>query len=212
VKTFIKHKILIERCAKELTDLKELLTQKPELSEREDILPFFRERSHLSSFISSYVPNISNPDRLAFEYDLFGDFTCDLVVGDSTSHNFLFVEFEDAKEHSVFTETAKYTPEWSSRIEHGFSQIIDWFWKLEDQEKSDDYEHRFGAKHATMHGLVVVGRDDSLGPREVARLKWRQDRVVVHSKKVSVVTFDELERDLRQRLSRYSQSVKIDID
>jgi Domain of unknown function (DUF4263) len=210
VKTFDKHEFSIEKCAMELADLKNLLVRR-ELGEREDILPFFRKRIHLSLFLSSYAQNL-NPDLLAFEYDLFGDFTCDLVVGDSTSHNFLFVEFEDAKKHSVFTETGKYTPEWSSRIEHGFSQVIDWFWKLEDQEKSDDYEHRFGSRHATTHGLVVVGRDDGMAPREVARLKWRQDRVVVHSKKISVVIFDGLERDLRYRLSLYSQSAKIDID
>ena len=33
-------------------------------------------------------------DLLAWEYDLFGDFSCDLVVGDSVRKAFNFIEFE----------------------------------------------------------------------------------------------------------------------
>jgi len=206
MKTFASHSFSIEECRAELDAFDNLLASKTELSERDDILPFFRKNTQLASFISSYVPDIANPDRIATEYDIFGDFACDLAVGDSTSKSFLLVEFEDAKPNSLFvTAGAKTTPEWSSRLEHGLSQVLDWFWKIGDMEKSDDYENRFGARHVSFHGLVVVGRDQPLQPRERIRLKWRQDHTVVHSKKVSVVTFDQLSRDLRYRLSRYPQ-------
>jgi hypothetical protein len=206
MKTFASHSFSIDECRAELDAFDSLLNSKIELNERDDILPFFRKNTQLASFISSYVPDIANPDRIATEYDIFGDFACDLAIGDSTSKSFLLIEFEDAKPNSLFvTAGAKTTPEWSPRLEHGLSQVLDWFWKLGDMEKSDDYENRFGARHVSFHGLVVVGRDQPLLPRERIRLKWRQDHTVVHSKKVSVVTFDQLSRDLRYRLSRYPQ-------
>jgi len=185
MKTFASHTFSIEGCRAELDAFDHLLRSKTELSEREDILPLFRKNRQLASFISSYVPDIANPDRLATEYDIFGDFACDLAVGDSTSKSFLLIEFEDAKPNSLFVSAgAKATPEWSPRLEHGLSQVLDWFWKLGDMEKSDDYENRFGARHVSFHGLVIVGRDQPLQPREKIRLKWRQDHTVVHSKKV----------------------------
>jgi hypothetical protein len=71
-------------------------------------------------------------------------------------------------------------------------RVLGCFWKLGDMEMSDDYENRFGARHVTFHGLVVVGRDQLPQPREKTRLSWRQDHIKVHSKKASVVTFDQL--------------------
>ncbi|HCA97100.1 MAG TPA: hypothetical protein DEP38_21515, partial [Cyanobacteria bacterium UBA9226] len=64
------------------------------------ISPFFRERHHLSAFIGSYHTNINRFDRLAFEYDIFGDFTEDIVVGDFVGKAYCFVEFEDAASNS----------------------------------------------------------------------------------------------------------------
>ncbi|SPP92647.1 Shedu anti-phage system protein SduA domain-containing protein [Bradyrhizobium vignae] len=206
MKTFASHTFSFDDCAVQLDTFDGLLRSKVELSERDDILPFFKKNTQLASFISTYVPDIANPDRIAIEYDIFGDFACDLAIGDSTSKSYLLVEFEDAKPNSLFiTAGKKATPEWAPRLEHGLSQVLDWFWKLGDMEKSDDYENRFGARHVSFNGLVVVGRDQQLEAREKIRLKWRQDHTVVHSKKVSVVTFDQLARDLRYRLSRYSQ-------
>lgn len=211
MKEFIHHSLSIQECVKELEKFEALLASKVELKERDEILPFFKENRHLAAFLGTYIPDIANPDRVANEYDIFGDFACDLAVGDSKSETFLLVEFEDAKPESLFIKNgAKATPEWAPRLEHGFSQVLDWFWKLSDMEKSDDYENRFGARHVAIHGLVVVGREQSLQSREKARLKWRQDHTIVHSKKVSVITFDQLARDLKYRLSRYPEAAKVD--
>jgi hypothetical protein len=108
------------------------------------------------------------------------------------------------------SKPGKTTPEFSPRLEHGFSQVVDWFWKLSANEKSDEYEHRFGARRATIHGLVVVGREQNLEPREDARLRWRQEHTMVDSKKVSVISFDQLVKDLRFRLTRYREAAIID--
>jgi hypothetical protein len=102
----------------------------------------------------------------------------------------------------------KATPEWAPRVEHGFSQVVDWFWKLSDLEKTDDFEYKFGARHVTFHGMVIVGRDPALATREQNRLRWRQDQTFVDSHKVSIITFDQLARDLGYRLTIYPVAAK----
>ncbi|MGO9260122.1 MAG: Shedu immune nuclease family protein [Bryobacteraceae bacterium] len=210
MKRFGTHVLSVKECAAELQKLDLLLRSSPTLKEREHILPFFKANKNLSAFIGSYIPDIVRFDRIAPEFDLFGDFACDLAVGDSVSNHYLFIEFEDARPESLFvSKPGKASPEFSPRLEHGFSQVVDWFWKLSDNEKSDEYEDRFGVRRATVHGLVVVGREQKLEPREVARLRWRQDHTIVDSRKVSVVSFDQLVKDLAFRLERYPEAAAL---
>lgn len=46
--------------------------------------------------------NGSPADKIAYEFDLWGKFKCDLVLGCSTIKSYVFIEFEDAKEESIF--------------------------------------------------------------------------------------------------------------
>lgn len=193
-----------DQCRTELAELHALLAAHPDLKETQDILPFFRARRHLSVFLGSREPDLVSFDRIAFEFDLFGDFACDLVVGDSVTKTYGFIEFEDAGPTSVFVQRgAKATPEWSPRFERGFSQIVDWFYKLDDMEKTDEFEARFGARSIAFFGLLVIGRSEVLGPREQRRLAWRQARVVVNSQRVRCVTFDQLAAALSRQLANY---------
>jgi hypothetical protein len=194
-------------CRAELNEFRDLLAASPELEERRDILPFFRERRHLSAFIGSYSPYVSRYDQLAYEYSLFGDFACDLVTGYSQARSYCFVEFEDARTDSIFVRRkGKSTPEWSSRFEHGFSQLVDWFWKLDDARPSAEFRHRFGPKQPYFIGMLVVGRAHDLADREQHRLDWRLARVVIDSKPVLCVTYDQLLADLDERLERYTRA------
>ncbi|TGK27867.1 DUF4263 domain-containing protein [Leptospira yasudae] len=212
MKEFLKHDLSIKECVRELHAFENLLNTKGSLKERTDILPFFRKHLNVAAFIGTYINDISNPDLIANEYDIFGDFVCDLAIGDSNSKTFLLVEFEDAKPESLFVRNGqKLTPEWAPRLEHGFSQVLDWFWKINDMEKTDDFESRFGTKQANIHGLVIVGREQALQQREKTRLKWRQDYTVINSKKVSVITFDQMIRDLKYRLLMYPDAANINV-
>jgi len=205
MKTFLQFDFNASQCLSEVREFKKLLAENSELGENKDILPFFKKNKHLSAFIASYVPSISQYDLLAYEYDLFGDFVADLVVGDSRSKNFLFVEFEDAKKFSVFKRTgSRSTPDWANRVEHGISQIIDWFWKLSDFRQTQEYENRFGSRKIRAHGLVVVGRNGEMSSRERERLKWRQESVLCDSKHIEITTFDDLVDDLEFRLQQYT--------
>lgn len=201
MKTFDSINLDVDKCKVEIGDFKTLLDSKPHLKEREELLPHFRSNTNLSALIGTYVADIRNPDKIAYEYDLFGDFACDLVVGDSSSKTYLFVELEDAAPNSIFQKPAKFTPEWSQRLEHGYSQIIDWFWKLEDQCRTSDFKHRFGSDNISYHGLLIVGRSSTLSDREGQRLKWRQDKTIVNSNRISIITFDQLYEDLNRVLS-----------
>ena len=198
-------------CRSEIGELQQLLQRRRGLSERDDIIPFFRKRQHLSAFVASYHPDIIRRDRIAFEYDIFGDFASDLVVGDSINRAYCFVEFEDAATNSIFVAKAgKNTPEWSPRFERGLSQIVDWFWKLDDLERTDDFENRFNGRTIDYIGLLIIGRNENLELRERRRLEWRQQKMIVNSKHIYCVTYDKLCADLSARIARYQFSEQVD--
>jgi hypothetical protein len=90
------------QCRRELEEFRALLEGKAELAENADVKPFFEARHQLSAFLGSRHWNISRFDLLAFQYQLFGDYSCDLVVGDSVHHCFGFIEWEDVTAGSLF--------------------------------------------------------------------------------------------------------------
>ncbi|MBE9248615.1 DUF4263 domain-containing protein [Dolichospermum sp. LEGE 00240] len=192
----------IKQCWVELEEFENLLRNNKELNERKDILPFFKERPHLSACIGWYAPdNFCN--QIKHEFTLFGDFRADLVVGDCVNNIYCFIEFEDATKDSIFINKERSTSEWSHRFKDGFSQIIDWFWKIDDVKNTSQFRSIFGTENIEYQGILVIGRDEFLSELEKARLKWYLNRVVVDSRKVICKTFDQLARDIRNRLSRY---------
>jgi hypothetical protein len=193
MKTLEKITLSLSKCKVELAEFKSLLESKTALSERKDILPFFKARKHLAALVGAYNPKINRFDRIANEFSLFGDYACDLVVGDSISHNFCFVEFEDASPTSVFTKKkGKSTPEWSSRFDHGFSQILDWFLVLEDLKRTGLHKSKFELDVIQYVGLLVIGRRKDLDDAQYERLVWRSEEVRVGSRQVNCITFDDL--------------------
>lgn len=188
-------------CAKELEAFKELLSAHNELDERRQILPFFNNSPNLSAAIGLLFPETFRVDKMAFEFDVFGDFKADLVIGDSATNHYCFIEFEDAKRNSIFqTGKARYLPDWSPRFEHGFSQISDWFWKLSDVQKTEGFEDRFGTRHINYYGILIIGRSQYLDLVAQKRLKWRQENILINSKHIYYYTFDKLYDSLSNKL------------
>jgi hypothetical protein len=182
------------------------LTTTKELEEAADIKPFFDRHRYLASLLGSYHWNITRFDLVAFQYPLFGDYSCDLVVGDSASKAYGFIEFEDATPASIFRRQGeKATPEWATRFERGQSQLIDWFCKLDDMSRTDEFEVRFGGRHIEYFGLLVIGRDEYLDhPREQRRWDWRSRRVLVNGSPIRCQTYDQVFRLLTAKLeARY---------
>ncbi len=59
MKTLERIKRDITQCKNDLVEFKKLLDGKSALSERNDILPFFRARKHLAALIGSFNPKIN---------------------------------------------------------------------------------------------------------------------------------------------------------
>jgi hypothetical protein len=192
-------------CRRQVEEFRDLLTAKDELSERDDVLPFFRERSQLAVLFGMFNSRIAWADRIAWEFDIFGDFACDLVVGEWDRGAYCLVEFEDARRDSVFERQGKKsTREWGRRFDHGYSQIMDWAHKLGDRSASADFLARFGRREITYETVLVIGRDHHLDEGEKQRLAWRTDNVAVNTKKIICMTFDELLSQLSVRLGTLS--------
>jgi len=188
----------------EWTEYSRLLYSKPVLNEQKDILPFFKTRHDLSVLISNYFPKIMAPDRFAHEFQIYGDFVADLIVGNSAVHRYVLVEFEDGAPDSIFKQKSnKSTPDWAPRFERAYSQLVDWLWKLEDMRSTADFVHTFGSRQASFQGLIVIGKEMNLTPQEENRLKWRMDRTMIDSNAISVVSFNELSDNLNDWLKRY---------
>jgi hypothetical protein len=200
-----------DRCRDELADFKVLLDRHASgtLKEREHVLPFFRQHRNITALIGYLYSDCVRIDRIAYEFNIFGDHAADLVVGDSDRRTYGFVEFKEAAPESIFRRAGKKdTLAWGQRFERGYSQIIDWFWKLDDLARTDTLRHRFeDARSIRYYGLLVIGRTSYLDPLERDRLSWRRDRVVVDSKHIYCVTFDELHDALRDKLKLLGRAV-----
>lgn len=177
---------------------------KGDLGEANDILPSFDANEHLCALMGTYNPKIVDYKNISIarEFSVFGDHKADLVIGDTKNKQFCFIEFEDARRASIFnTAGTKATPDWSTRYEHGFSQLIDWILWIENNRGNAAYAQRFQATSIQFNMLLVIGRDRDLSdPSLRERFEWRSDSVVVASKKVHCITFDKLYDDLSTRL------------
>ena len=192
----------------ELMEFDRLLRSKSDLDENTDIKPFFEARHNLSALIGGVGSMLPDCDRIAFQYQLFGDFSCDLVIGDSTWFSFGFVEWEEARPQSLFRKQGqKATPEWSKTLNEAHSQIIDWLWKLDDMTATEDFRSRFGNSSIQAFGLIVIGRDESLKhPREEKRWRWRSTNTECGGSSIFCLTYDQLYRFLKSRFTLYDRS------
>ena len=206
MKSLDKHTFDTKALRRELEELKLLLDNVAEPKEAEHLSPLFKRCKNLTSLLGIYAPETSRADSIGYELSLAGDFSCDIVVGDSRTKAYCLIELEDAAKKSIFDRAGKKaTRDWSPRFEHAFSQIVDWFYKLADIRQTNEFERLFG-RHAKFAGLMVIGRRDLLEPGEAERLRWRVDKVLVDSNKVFCVTFDELYEDMKAQLDIYEQA------
>lgn len=195
-------------CRKELGEFKALLDAHATgtLEESKHVLPFFKTHRNLAGLVGHLATRIAQVDRIAYEFDFFGDYAADLALGDSTKREYCFVEFEDGKKDSIFKKAgAKVTLEWSPRFDHGYSQIIDWFWKLHNMRMTADAEDRFGhSRRFKYEGILVIGRSGFLSDMDMERLEWRREKVIADTCRINCMTFDELYDDLAFKLKEFS--------
>ena len=194
---------------KELKGFGALLKSKSDLSETGDIQPFFEKSKQLSAYLGTFSADIGPATELAFQFPFFGDFTADLILGNNKAGEFCVVEFEDGCQDSLFKkQPSRGNPEWSSRFEHGFSQLIDWFCSLDDCKGTKGFSRTFGFGHVRFIGLLIIGRSASLDDAKRSRLKWRTEKVLIDSHPINCITFDELHSLLQNRFILYEAASK----
>jgi Domain of unknown function (DUF4263) len=214
MKRFEPFEIEVNQCRSELAALKDLLAkfERATLKERDDVLSFFRDHRHVAALAGYSMPNIVRVDRLAYEFDFFGDYAADVAVGDSKRGAYCFIEFENAAPDSIFVKAGKKSSlEWATRFDKGYSQIIDWFWKLHDMAGTSTAKARFDNRDSIdYYALLVIGRSRHLKPLEFQRLEWRRQKVIIDSRRVHCLTFDEFYEDLAFKLERYAPAETAD--
>jgi Domain of unknown function (DUF4263) len=188
------------KCAEELRELGDLLAQHAELDERKQIQPFFESRKHLSAFIGSFFPDLLIPNRVGFQLSIGGDFVADAVAGNFERRTYCLIEFEDARPDSIFRRLSRSMPEWGSRFEHGFSQVVDWFYRLDDLRRTDQFVRVFGDGSVKFFGMLVLGRSSALSEDDRSRLWWRTNKVTIDSNWIDYRTFDDLHLELTRKL------------
>lgn len=211
----------LKTCRTQLEQFRQFLDQNQKLEERNQVLKKFEEWDHLSASIASFHPKASRFNRLALEYDINGYFKADLVVGDSENNAYCFVEFENAAPNSLFIKYDKEgnlkpsqkkereIPYWGDRFYKGFSQLIDWLWALDESASDRKFLDRFGTNFISYRGILVIGRDQYLDDQEKRRLEWFQENMIVNSKNIICITFDQLHRDLQDRLNLYQPDEEV---
>ena len=193
------------KCKEEIEAFGKLLKAKQRLVERDEIQPFFESHPHLAAFLGSYDLDVGPANRLAFKYDILGDFEADLVLGNYEQRKYCLVEFEDCNDKSLFVKSGqKATKEWGKRFEHGFSQLVDWFYALDDTRGTLRFAQDFGYGYVRFSGMLIIGQSAGLDESERNRLAWRTEKVVVNSNPVYCLTFDDLFGGLCRRFNNYT--------
>jgi hypothetical protein len=195
----------------ELAAFGTLLASKADLSEKGDIQPLFRASKQLSAFLGTFAPDIGPATELAFEFPFFGDYRADLLVGSKSARHFCVVEFEDGGSDSIFKKQPKRrNPEWNGRFEHGFSQLTDWFFNLDDYKKTHGFTSVFGDGHVSFTGLLIIERAAGLDDMKRTRLRWRSAKVLVDSNAIISVTFDDVYEQFRKRYALYKAAASVE--
>lgn len=168
------------------------------------IVDEIKTRPHMCGLLAA-TTGFSAPNQIKFELILKGLFRTDLVIGNSDTRQFALIEFEDAREDSVFkanssTKKTQYRP-WSPRLEHGFGQVLDWAWVRNDHPSDTVLTSAFGGPITASAYLVIIGRDDSLqDDMERRRFRHRTDAVRIEGVPTQVFTYDGMVKAMEANL------------
>lgn len=217
--TLIPYKFDINECDKHIQELKHFLTTNLEIREtgKNGLQRFFSNRPNLILLLGYWHFGLE-PAFYKPEVSLFSnEFRADFVIADRKKKKFVFVEFEDATENSIFkpklqnSDSGNTSYEWSSRYEHGVSQVIDWYYRMDDYERTYKFEEYFGHREISYTGLLVIGRDKFLQQSGLMqRFRWRSSKTIINSKPLHCITFDQLLQESIEKLSTLKASDQLE--
>jgi hypothetical protein len=155
------------------------------------LLRFFRDRADLLGLIGRLNLRAGSSDLVAAELDIMGYFRADFAVGDERTGEYVLIELEPADDCIFHKHGEKTKREWHSRFNHGYNQLVDWFWLLGDFEHTKTFQSIF-PNFSRFIGLLVIGRDHHLSLEERQRVEWRRAKCLTDSSPILVLTYDEL--------------------
>jgi hypothetical protein len=177
-----------------ISEYKILLDSHDELEEKKHIQPFFKKHPVLIFLLAGLgqIPR-KKVDEYEFEFDLWQDLVCDIGIGDSSNNQYCLIEFEGAKKNSLFKSKPKNYPKYSDQLECGYSQIIDWFFKIDEIKNTSSIKRRFAGDYPRVNAVLIIGRSQFIGTDlERNRFNWRRDNTLIGAKSVNCLTYDEL--------------------
>ena len=175
-----------------IEDFRLFLNDNPR-GERAQFLPFFRNHEQLCAFLGTLYDEVSSGTHVKAEFPLWGDFVCDLIVGNVSDGAFVLIEFEDAATTSLFRPKANRRNNiWGQRAEQAVSQVTDWLFRIGSEGPSDQMLRDFESRRINMMGLIVVGPSSEVNAYDRERLNWRSRNTIVGGSKVYIITYDDL--------------------
>lgn len=183
----------------ELTSFKGWLTSKTFVGERE-VVAEVRSRRNMCCLLAS-VGGMPAPDLIKFELTLQGLFRTDLAFGNDATRQFVLIEFEDAREDSIFSGGKNQYRYWSRRLDHGVGQVVDWAWLRADNPNAIVLTNAFGGNISDSTYVVVCGRDASLADEmERRRFEFRRYKMNVEGTPLQILTYDGMVRTMERQL------------
>ena len=193
-----------EQLGIDIIALEILLSEQEQLDERGagGLLAFFTSRPNLVLLMSMIFLTGIVPAAYLPECSILHEFRADYVISNKERSKFVFIEFEHAKRSSIFCtkvmSKAHHSYQWSRTFEHGFSQVVDWYFRLDDYRRTSRIEEHFGSSKMEYVGVLVLGRDCFLEQAGLMqRFEWRRRYTIINSQRLLCFTFDELARELR---------------
>jgi hypothetical protein len=196
-----------EACRTAVDEFDKLLSSRDEIEESgpNGLLEFFSAHPDLLILMGDLLLPSLSPTAYQKEFSILGEFRADFAVANKNKSKFVFIEFESAERESVFVQkgsspgTISY--EWARRFEHGYSQVVDWHYRLDDLSGSSKFYEHFGHRNIEFEGVLVVGRDKFVQEAKgEERLKWRKEHTLINNRKLRCMTFDLLLSEMRGRL------------
>lgn len=193
------------QCRQQLDELKNLFLNSPEIDETKGVdgglQNIFKKRPMLLALMGrlffSELATYWNQ-----EVDV-GDYRVDFVIANHDKSKVALIEFENAKENSLFVKkTSSKTSisyEWAPRFDHGYSQVIDWVY-LNSQNHGEIEKCFKDKKLDPINFALVIGWNKHLQISDLQeRFNFRRNETYVDKKNIYCNTFDALLEELEEK-------------
>jgi hypothetical protein len=128
---------------------------------------------------------------ISTEFNLFNEFYADMVIQSVDRKSVLLVELEPGTKHALFKKRPK--REWGAAFEHGYSQVVDWLYRISDISRSDRFRTTFSTSETIeFQGLIIIGRSCYTDAGDALRLDWRKRKSVIDSQHFGCATYDDI--------------------